>query len=85
MNKWSLKVLEHNQKQCAAAKCTGTMLVFVTSSFEDKSDTPHFHSIDSALGFILPGEGKGCQREKNPTCPAAKRFVSGPEVQLPVK
>lgn len=33
-----MKVLDHNWKQCAAAKWTGMMLIFVTSSYEDKSD-----------------------------------------------
>lgn len=80
----SMKVLDHNWKQCAAAKCTGTMLILLQVHLRI-NQTPHFHSVGSALGFILPGEGNGCQKEKNPTCPAAKRFVSGPNVQLPVE
>ena len=34
----SMKVLDHNWKQCAVAKQTGTLLIFVTSSSEDKSN-----------------------------------------------
>ena len=62
----SVKVLDHNWKQCAAAKRTGMMPIFVASSSEDKSDACIYKELTQLFDSSFQVKEMGARRKKIP-------------------
>lgn len=61
-----MKVLDQYWKQCAAAKRTGMMPIFVTSSSEDKSDACIYTALTQLFDSSFQVKEMDARRKKIP-------------------